>query len=210
MEHINVATPLKVFAYCRVSTNERQQRFDIQESAIKQYVAIRNMEIIEWFQDTASAIKMSKRTQWTALLEVIQKSKVKPHAIVAYRLDRVARSVRDYVHITEELEKYGVQLYTTDFDTYGLNQAYVSFMKTLLIAFAQLDREIIVSRVKDGLEEAKARGVILGRPSVIAQLDDELPSIRRMLRANMTFKQIAKALDVSQSSLRRYLRKFEG
>ena len=93
--------------------------------------------------------------------------RTRPKAILAYALDRVIRSMLDYVNITEQLKTLDVALVTAD-GTLGEigdpGDPYREFMARALALFAQLERKIIIRRTRDGIANAQAKGVQFGRP----------------------------------------------
>lgn len=68
--------------------------------------------------------------------------------IVVYKIDRISRSLRDFVNLVSELEKYGVAIVsaTQNFDT---STALGRFIMNILMSFAELERGMISDRVRD-------------------------------------------------------------
>ena len=90
--------------------------------------------------------------------------RTRPKGVLAYALDRVVRSLIDYVNVTEQLKALDVDLVTVD-GTLGEIGAggdpYREAMAGFLAVFAELERKVIVRRTRDGIANAQAKGVQL-------------------------------------------------
>ena len=77
--------------------------------------------------------------------------------IVVYKIDRISRSLRDFVNLVEELNKYGVAIVsaTQNFDT---STALGRFIMNILMSFAELERGMISDRVRDKVAAQARKG----------------------------------------------------
>ena len=131
--------------------------------------------------------------------EALGTRRTRPKGVLAYALDRVVRSMLDYVNITEQLKTLDVALVTAD-GTLGEigdpGDPYREFMAGVLALFAQLERKIIIRRTRDGIAHAQAKGVQFGRPR--REIDwaawEALPE-------GLSTRQRAKALGVPPATL---------
>ena len=88
--------------------------------------------------------------------------------MLAYALDRVIRSLIDYVNVTEQLKALDVDLVTVDGTLGEIGEGgdpYREAMAGFLAVFAELERKVIVRRTRDGIKNAQAKGVKLRAPA---------------------------------------------
>lgn len=152
----------KVAVYLRVSTDT--QHHDSQESELRDYCLRRGWVNVEWYKDTASGAKQD-RSGLNDLMQKVRRGKV--DIVLAFKLDRVARSLSHLAQIIAELQIHRVALVcpSQGIDTSNNNPA-AHLQLNILAAVAQFERELITERVRSGVNAAKARGVRLGRPSL--------------------------------------------
>jgi putative DNA-invertase from lambdoid prophage Rac len=119
-------------------------------------------------------------------------------AVVAYKLDRLGRSLPHLAQLVAEMTAQRVALVipAQGIDTSASNPAS-QFQLNILMAVAEFEREIIRERVNSGLRAAKERGVRLGRPSSLKRL---LPQMRALLQTGMTITAAARELRLAYSS----------
>ena len=183
---------MRVAIYARVST--QKQEVDMQLTDLRRYV-----ERMEWpadeFVEKASSVK--KRPVFEAVLEAARAGKYQ--VILVWRLDRFARSMKDFVNITLELKSWGVRLIsvTENVDS-GDENPFAQFMMKLLGLLAELERQIIVARVRAGVAEAQRQGKHCGRPAkVFARA-----KAAKLRKQGMSWRAIAKELGESVSTIR--------
>lgn len=77
--------------------------------------------------------------------------------IVVYKIDRISRSLKDFVNLVEELDKYGIAIVsaTQNFDT---STALGRFIMNILMSFAELERGMISDRVRDKVAAQARKG----------------------------------------------------
>ena len=157
-----------VVIYARVSTEDRQDTA-AQVRTCRAYAQGRGYTVQQVYEDHASATNFRGRTAWRTMLADLRRwaPRTRPKGVLAYALDRVVRSLIDYVHITEQLKGLDVALVTAD-GTLGELGAegdpYREAMAGFLAVFAELERKVINRRTRDGIANAQAKGVRFGRP----------------------------------------------
>ena len=147
--------------YLRVSTD--QQTVEPQRIELAQYAAARGWTIAREFTDVISGSK-SSREGMDAMMQAVRAHEF--DAILAVKIDRIARSLSHFAAIISELDKHHVALVIPGqgIDTSTSNAAG-RLQANILGAIAEFERELIRERTRAGLAAAKARGVRLGKPS---------------------------------------------
>lgn len=145
--------------YLRVSTDE--QRLDSQREDTIRAAEARGYSV-EIFEDHASGAK-SSRTGLDAMMEAIRKGRIK--VVVVWKLDRLGRSLPHLAQLIGELDSHNVGLLVPGqgIDTTENNPA-ARLQLHVLMAVAEFERSMISERTKAGLQAARRRGTILGRP----------------------------------------------
>ena len=190
-----------VIIYARVSTEDGQDPA-AQVRTCRVYADLRGYTVQQVYEDRASALNFRGRKAWRTMLEDLKRwaPRTRPKGILAYALDRVARSLMDYVNITEQLKELGVDLVTVDGTLGELGEGgdpYREAMAGFLAVFAELERKVIVRRTRDGIANAQAKGVKFGRPrrSIDWTAWGELPE-------GLSLRQRAQFLGVPPATLR--------
>jgi DNA invertase Pin-like site-specific DNA recombinase len=180
---------MKAFLYARVSTNNGQNP-EVQLREIREYCQRRGIEIAGEFVDTGVSGSKASRPQLDAMLAACRKRKA--DAVVVYRYDRFARSLRQLVNALAEFDALGIHFISLHegVDTSTPNGRLVF---GIFASIAEFERELIRDRVRSGLKAAKARGKRLGRPR--AKVDAS--KVRSMRAAGMSFPAIAAKLGSS-------------
>ena len=153
---------MRAAIYARVSTNNGQDP-TMQTRELREYCERRGLEIAGEYVDAGVSGAKEHRPQLDALLVVCRKRRV--DAVVVYRYDRFARSLRQLVNALEEFRSLGIEFISLHegVDTTTPNGRLVF---GIFASIAEFERELIRDRVKSGIAAAKAKGKKLGRPRV--------------------------------------------
>ena len=150
--------------YIRVSTeNQAREGFSLgeQEEKLRQLCKYKGFEIFKVYKDAGiSAKDMKNRPAFQTMLEDMKNGLI--NYIVAYKLDRVTRSVRDLEVLISTLEKYHCYL-ICDRDDVNISTANGRFFVRMLTVLSQLEIEIVSERTKFGLNSAIKAGHIPGK-----------------------------------------------
>jgi len=119
-------------------------------------------------------------------------------AVAVWRFDRFARSVSHLLHALETFKALGIEFVSLS-EQVDTSTPTGKMVFTVLGAVAELERSLIVERVKAGLRNAKAKGKRLGRPP--KDLDKEAIAVLR--RKGLGWRAIAKQLGVGVGTLYR-------
>ena len=147
----------QLLGYARVSTLE--QNLDRQLDALKDYGVDERLIYREKITGTKR-----ERPELSRMLDEMQKG----DTVVICDLTRISRSTKDMLDIVEKIKNKGAfikSLKDTWLDTTSGNP-YSQFLLVIMSGLAQLERDLISQRTKEGLKAAKARGRNGGRPSL--------------------------------------------
>lgn len=122
--------------------------------------------------------------------------------LIVTKLDRLARSVADLVAITAKLKAVGAALKVLD-SPIDMTSPYGELILTVLGAIAQFEREIMLSRQREGIAAAKAEGKYKGRKPTVRLL---APEIVRLHREGIINAEIARRLGVHRANVGRVLK----
>lgn len=179
-----------LIGYARTST--REQLLDLQTDALK----AAGCERI--FTEQASGAQRD-RPQLKSAIEYMRKG----DTLVVWRLDRLARSLKQLIETVEGLEAAGVGFRSLT-ETIDTTTAGGKLVFHLFGSLAQFERALIRERCMAGLEAAWARGRLSGRPKALT--DADLAVARTLLLDPAhTVKEVARRLRVSEATLFRYL-----
>lgn len=191
----------KVVLYARVSTDN--QELDNQIEKLKSW-AERNGHEYDLYSEKVSSIK--ERPKFEEIMDNLSKYK----KLVVTKIDRFARSVRDFIQRYNKLEEKGVEFQAIDQPINTDDELYGDFMLKQLSLFAELERKMIRRRLKDGFKKAQKEGRV-GRPRKIQ--GEAGKSAKAWYKQGASYPFILGrlkkdyGLDVSRSSLYRYLKK---
>lgn len=201
MNEEEVAVPLKVVLYARVSTADKGQDPYTQIDILKKTAQIRGFEIVGEYVDYASG-KDANRPQWKEVMEIASKGKI--DGIMALRVDRVMRSVK---HLTSTIDTLsackragkgkGVSLIFNDFD-FDPNNPNSKLVFTFLSAIAEWEREIISTRTREGIQHRISQGKKFGKKE---RTDIPLRKIALMRIRGDSWNSIAQTLGIPRTTI---------
>jgi DNA invertase Pin-like site-specific DNA recombinase len=180
-----------LIGYARVSTHD--QTLDLQKDALRQAGCER------LFTDTASGASIERKE----LIRALEQARA-GDTIVVWRLDRLGRSLPHLIETVTDLERRGVgfKSLTESIDTTTSGGKLIFH---IFGALAEFERSLIKERTIAGLEAARARGRLGGRP----KLD---PSNKKAILARQLYKdksrpvkEICQALHISRATFYRYI-----
>jgi DNA invertase Pin-like site-specific DNA recombinase len=124
----------------------------------------------------------------------------KADGLIAYRLDRVGRSVKDLANIADEFQKAGKALIFVQ-NAIDTSTPEGKLLFNLLAAIAEYERTLLLERTRAGRELAEKQGKICHRPRKL--LDPKI--LTEMKRKGMSHRMMARTLGVSRATLLRRL-----
>ena len=179
--------------YIRVRTEDQaREGFSLgeQEEKLLQLCKFKELEVYKVYKDAGiSAKDMEHRPQFQEMLKDMKEGKL--NYIVAYKLDRITRSVRDLEELISVLEQYNCFL-LCDRDDVNTSTANGRFFVRMLTVLSQLEIEIVSERTKFGLNGAIKSGHIPGqRPFGYKGAED-----KKMIIDNATRPYVEKIFDM--------------
>ena len=178
---------MRVALYARVSTLNGQQT-EMQLAELREYVARRQWTAVEFVDEGVSGAR-ERRPALDRLWSECRKRRV--DAVVVYRYDRFARSLRQLVNALEEFRALGIDFVSLHegVDTSTPNGRLVF---GIFASIAEFERELIRSRVCSGLALAKARGKRLGRPRTAV----DTAQVARLRAAGASWQRVADEMGI--------------
>ena len=178
--------------YPRVSTEDQvREGFSLneQEESMKRLCDYKHYTIYKVYREEGVSAKSMDRPKFQEMLKDMKDGKI--NYIVAYKLDRITRSVRDLEELISVLEQYNCFL-LCDRDDVNTSTANGRFFVRMLTVLSQLEIEIVSERTKFGLNGAIKSGHIPGqRPFGYKSADD-----KKMIIDNATRPYVEKIFDM--------------
>jgi len=195
----------QVIGYIRVSSDK--QTTDNQEHAILKWCSTQKLQVADWYKVEMSSRKSTKQRRIDEMLEHLSKG----DTLVVAELSRLARSVGQIAVIVDTLRKNGVKVICIkeNITVNGKKDMQTKVMITMFSLFAEIERDLISERTKEGLARAKAQGKVLGRPKGKlgkSKLDGKEDEIKVLLDKCVTKANIAKIYDVSWPTIQNFIR----
>lgn len=189
---------MRAAIYSRVSTVGHGQSPEMQLLELREFAARRGWEVVGEYVDAGVSGAKERRPQLDRLMADCRKRHV--DAVLVYRYDRFARSLRHLVNALADFDALGISFVSLHegVDTTTPNGRLVF---GIFASIAEFERELIRQRVLSGLAVARARGVRLGRPRV--SVDAALIAALRARGASL--RDISARLGVSRGTVARAL-----
>ena len=171
------APVVNVALYCRVSSDRQAEKedgsLDTQLDRLAALVDYRRKQgdnwviaekLVEGEKDGKRRGKSAKNTDRPAYQKLLELARARLiDVVVVTKLDRISRSLSDFVKLVEELERYGVRLVSLKED-FDFTTAAGRLQIHILIALAQYERELTSARVKDKVLWRLEKGLPIGPP----------------------------------------------
>ena len=179
------------FGYGRVSTLD--QNLDAQRDALLKAGAS------QIFVEKITGTKSSRPE-----LELMNKMLRQGDTVLITRIDRLGRSAKDLLNIVSDFESRGIELKVIEqnIDT-SSNEGKLFF--TMVAAFAEFEHSMMVSRTKDGLAAARARGRVGGRKAKLT--DAQVGKLVELYnQKNLTIQDLANMYSISRPTVYRLVK----
>lgn len=183
--------------YARVSTPDQTVANQLHD--LRQMAAQRGLEIVREYIDQGISGTRARRPALEQMMADARRGQF--DAVLVWAADRIARSVKHFLDVLEELQHLNIAFisYRETIDTTGpLGKAIM----VIVGAIAELERSLIVERVRAGMRRARLEGRHIGR----RPLDVDRDAIIRDRAVGRTLTQVAKAHGVSRALVSKILR----
>jgi DNA invertase Pin-like site-specific DNA recombinase len=181
---------MKAAIYARVSTTNHGQDVTLQTRELRQFVGARGWDIAGEYVDAGVSGTKDSRPELNRLIADAHKRRF--DVVCVWRFDRFARSVSHLLRALETFKALGIDFvsFSEQMDT---STPAGKMVFTVLGAVAELERSLIVERVRAGLRNARAKGKTLGRPRITV----DAARISRLRAEGKSWQMIASELGVS-------------
>ena len=181
-----------IFGYIRVSTAD--QNFNLQEDALKKQFCDKI------FTEKQSGVKFRK--EWKALSEQLRPG----DTVIVWKIDRLGRTAWELIKLMTDFNEKGIRFVsvTEGIDT---NTAMGKIWFNLNAILAENERNIIRERTMAGLEAARGRGRVGGRPKGLSPAaEQKMKLVKAMRAANHSISEIRETLNIkSNSTIYKYI-----
>ncbi len=182
--------------YMRVSTVDQHPESQLHD--LRQLAQQRGYDIVHEYTDRISGTK-AKRPGLDELMRDARRGRF--DVVLVWASDRLARSVRHFLEVLDEFNHLSIEFvsYRENLDTSGpLGRAIV----VIIGAIAELERNLIVERVRAGMRRAKLEGRHIGR----RPLDIDRAAVLRQRAQGQSLGQIAKTFTISRATVSRIIK----
>lgn len=180
--------------YARVST--REQNLDMQ------IIALENAGCEKIYEETVSGVK-SERPILNNLLAQLRPNDI----LVVWKLDRLGRSLKNLVELVQGLMQNQIGLCSLN-DPIDTTTSQGRLIFNIFASLAEFERDVIRERTQAGLNAARARGRLGGRPRGLSKASEATACAAETLykEKKLSVIEICKKLSISKSTLYKYLR----
>ncbi len=182
--------------YMRVSTLDQHPETQLYD--LRQMAQQRGYQIVEEYTDTISGAR-ARRPGLDQMMRDARRGRFE--VVLVWASDRIARSVKHFLDVLDELNRLNIEFisFREQIDTGGpLGRAVV----VIIGAIAELERNLIIERVRAGMRRARLEGRHIGRKP----LELDRTAILRDRQRGQSLGQLAKSYRVSRATIHRVLR----
>jgi DNA invertase Pin-like site-specific DNA recombinase len=188
--------PIRVAVYARISTSNHGQDVTMQTRELRDYIGRRGWQLAGEYVDEGISGAKEKRPQLDRLMTDAHRRQF--DAVIVWKFDRFARSVSHLLRALETFQALGIHFVSLS-ESLDTSTPAGKMVFTVLGAVAELERSLIVERVKAGLRNAKAKGKRLGRPRSIL----DTAKVARLRAEGRSWRKIARIMECSARTCRR-------
>jgi DNA invertase Pin-like site-specific DNA recombinase len=187
----------KAAIYARVSTPD--QHLENQILDLRKLAAQRGFEVMHEYTDRGISGNKAKRPGLDSMMADARRGEFSVVLVAAF--DRIARSTKNFLEVIDELNALGIEFVSAReaIDTSGpMGRMFI----TMVGSIAELERSLIVERIKAGMRRARLEGQRLGRAPLVIDRD----ALVRDRLNGMTLTDTARKYRVSRASVVRFVR----
>jgi DNA invertase Pin-like site-specific DNA recombinase len=187
---------MRVAIYARVSTANNGQDPTLQTRELRDYLVHRGWQFAGEYVDVGISGAKEKRPELDRLMADAHRRRF--DVVAVWKFDRFARSVSHLLRALETFRALGIEFVSLS-EQIDTSTPMGKMVFTILGSVAELERSMIVERVKAGLRNARAKGKRLGRPQVAV----DGTKIAALRKQGLSWAKIATALGVGEGTIYR-------
>jgi len=196
---------MAIYAYVRVSTNH--QNTENQKLVILSYANEKRLNITEFIESRTSSKRSTKERKIDELLDRLKEG----DTLILAELSRLGRSVGQIAILVDQLLKNKIRVICLkeNLTLNGRADIQTKVMITMFSLFAEIERDLISERTKEGLARARFEGKLLGRPKGTigkSKLDGKEKEIKEYLSKKVNRANIARIYGVSFPALENFIK----
>lgn len=184
----------RVFAYCRVSTNDQTPDNQVREIEAAGFALTLKRTVTEHISGSVSAME---RPKFAALRDKLEAGDV----LVVTKLDRLGRNAMDVRATVEALATEGVRIHCLALGGVDLTSAAGRMTMQVIAAVAEFERDLLIERTNAGIGRAKAEGKTFGRPPALTP--EEQQEVHSRLSQGVPVAQLARDFGTSRQTIMR-------
>ena len=195
---------MKTIGYIRVSSDKQDK--ESQKLAILEFSNNNKFKIDQWKEITISSKKSVKKRLIDELLNELEKG----DQLIVSELSRLGRSVGQVITIVNDIVDKKINFVAIkeniNINAKNGNQMDIATKTiiTMFSLFAEIERDLISQRTKEGLRAAKAKGKLLGRPKGGSKLEGKEDFIKTELSYGVSVSAIARKLECDRQTVNRF------
>lgn len=187
------------YGYARVST--------VSQNIKPQVNALNEAGCIKVFEDKKSGKNLDREGLHELLSELNNGD-----TLVITKMDRIARNVKEGITLIDELNEKGIIIHVLNMGVFD-GTPNSNLLRNVLLAVAEFERDMMLERQREGIEDAKQRGVYKGRPKKYTERNKSMQYALELYdnrdSNKMTVKDIVEITKVSKATLYRVIRERE-
>ena len=195
---------MSVYAYIRVSSDK--QTCSNQHFCINEYVIKNNIKIYKYIEETISSKKPLEKRELGNLINNIM---IENDTLIITEISRLARNLYELANILQLTVQKNIKVISIKENYIFQNDLQSKIMVYTFGLSAEIERELISSRTKMSLEKLKENNIKLGRPIGTKNKNSNFlkykTKIEKLIKNGITQIEISKQLNISQSSVSRYI-----
>ena len=190
----------RVVIYARTSLGKEKQSCDRQVSELKEIVKNNKWKLVDTYVDEGYSRTTSSRPELDRMMKdaFVRKFEM----VITLELSRLGSSLKHMIEVVDKFKEKKIQLFIVNqqIDTSSAT-GYMFF--SIMTSIANYERELISERVRSGLENAKRKGIVLGRKTNLTPEIEE--KIIQLKKEGVGYNTLAKRLSVSVKTIRKVL-----
>jgi len=186
---------MKAAIYARVSTANNGRDPRVQTRELQEYCARRGWAVSSEYVDVGISGTKEKRPRLDQLVADARRRRF--DAVAVWKFDRFARSVSHLLRALETFQSLGIEFVSLS-EQFDTSTPTGKMVFTVLGAVAELERSLIIERMKAGLRNARANGKRLGRP----RRSVDATRIAALRAQGRSWREIAESLAIPMSTAR--------